>query len=209
MPRARARSRVRASISASVVRPYSSGSRSPSRFRFGPFNTAMCTSAVPTCRGGPLGRRARARSVGTALGLEAPEPGLELIEVALVLHRGPDPRAGAAGRTRGRRAAFGPRGATGRGSGSGRRGEELVEREPAGRGRRSPRCRLLWRRRARVRRHGAVRALLAEHGVERDAVVGGPAGLAGPPVAGQATPDRRAAPRPGVLDADTAPPWFP
>src|SRR5207237_10642142 len=102
-------------------------------------------------------------------------PGLELIEVALVLHRGPDPRARAAGGTRWRRAAFGRRGATGRGSGSGRRGEELVEREPAGRGWRSRRCRLLWRRRARPRAHGPVRAFLAERGVERDAAVGVPA----------------------------------
>src|SRR5439155_20893503 len=91
-PSARACSRVRASISARVVRPYSSGSRSPSRFRFGPFNTAMCTSVV---RGGASGIRARARTVGTALGLEAPEPGLELIEVALVLQRRPQPPAGA------------------------------------------------------------------------------------------------------------------
>src|SRR5437764_15070228 len=100
----------------------------------------MCTSAVPTCRGGPLGRRARARSVGTALGLEAPEPGLELIEVALVLHRGPDPRAGAAGRTRGRRATFGRRRATGPGSGCGWAGGAMTEREPAARARRCLRC---------------------------------------------------------------------
>src|SRR3989440_12530953 len=102
-----------------------------------------------------------------ALGLEAPEPGLELIEVALVLHRGPDPRAGAAGRTRGRRAAFGRRRATHLGSGNGRPAEELVEREPAGRGRRNRRCRLLWRR-ARLRRHRAGGPLLAEPCVERE-----------------------------------------
>src|SRR5439155_11155209 len=64
-------------------------------FRFGPFNTAMCTSAVPTCRDGTSGSRAQARPVGPALGLEAPEPGLELIEVALILHRRPEPAAGA------------------------------------------------------------------------------------------------------------------
>src|SRR5438034_11409149 len=38
-----------------------------------------------------------------ALGLEAPEPGLELIEVALVLHRRPEPPARAPRRRLGRR----------------------------------------------------------------------------------------------------------
>src|SRR6058998_743744 len=70
-----------------------------------------------------------------ALGLEAPEPGLELIEVALVLHRRPEPAAGAprrrlrrwatlAGRSgRGRRAPRAPRAPSARRFGS---AEELV-----------------------------------------------------------------------------------
>src|SRR6266700_5650722 len=122
----------------------------------------MCTSAVPTdCRPGlPSGG---ARSVGTALGLEAPEPGLELIEVALVLQRRPEPPAGAPRRRLGRRgcAFSGTRRVFGR-------AEELVEREPAGLLRsRSGRGRGGGGRRCRAR---APRAFVPEDLVERETI---------------------------------------
>src|SRR5439155_460280 len=64
-PSARARSRVRASISTSVVLPYSSGSRSPKRFRLGPFSTAMCTrTSGPSTRLGTGRGRLRPPPVG-------------------------------------------------------------------------------------------------------------------------------------------------
>src|SRR5438552_8504876 len=178
MPSARARSRVRASISASVVRPYNSGSRSPSRFRLGPFSTAICTSAVPTCRRPTTGPGTVARPVGTPLGLEAPEPGLELIEVGLVFNR----RSGRVARRTGRR----QRHVGTAGTGASRtvrprlgRVEELVEREAAallrGGWRRAGSglgARRIHRCRDR-RRQRSPRPLVAEDLVERDAVGGG------------------------------------